>query len=229
MSLVAGRYCPAVSQPCVKRPKTRGGEARKQCQHYGPSRCLSKTRRAMKFCMDRYEWPNEVGAMPRTLTSWPEARKMCAARGKRLCTIDEFNFACEGESMKPHVYGHMRDKSACNFDRKYIARTHNYKRWERCMNNPVCRGEYERLDQRKPAGSMKRCVSEHGIYDLNGNVNEWVMRPKQTSPRRSGLKGGWWGPVRNRCRPITTFHLEGDWGYEVGFRCCKSPTATLDR
>jgi formylglycine-generating enzyme required for sulfatase activity len=68
---------------------------------------------------------------------------------------------------------------------------------------------------------MPRCVSEHGVYDLNGNVNEWVVRTDQRAPNRSGLKGGWWGPVRNRCRPMTTFHLEGDYGYEVGFRCCK--------
>ena len=37
--------------------------------------------------------------------------------------------------------------------------------------------------------------------------------------------GAWWGPVRNRCRPMTTFHLEGDYGYEVGFRCCKDAPA----
>jgi formylglycine-generating enzyme required for sulfatase activity len=226
MALVSGSHCPAVKQPCLLRPRILGTKSYQQCRRYGPSECLSKTRRDMRFCMDRYEWPNEKGALPRTLTSWPEARKMCQARGKRLCTVSEFNFACEGESLTPHVYGHERDKTACNFDRDYIARTHNYARWDRCMNDTVCRAEYLRLDQRKPSGSMPRCVSKHGVYDLNGNVNEWVMRPRQKSPHRSGLKGGWWGPVRNRCRPITTFHKEGDWGYEVGFRCCKDARAT---
>lgn len=222
MVLVAGDYCPAPQLICLERPKIVGGEGHKQCQRYKePATCLHKTRKPMRFCMDRYEWPNEKGTKPRTLTSWPEARAMCESAGKRLCTEAEFNFACEGESMKPHVYGFVRDDTACNFDRKYIERTFNYTRWDECLADPACKAEYDRLDQRRPAGSMPRCVSDHGVYDLNGNANEWVFRTDQRHPNRSGLKGGWWGPVRNRCRPMTTFHLEGDFGYEVGFRCCK--------
>jgi formylglycine-generating enzyme len=56
---------------------------------------------------------------------------------------------------------------------------------------------------------------------MNGNVNEWVNLPGKKPPNRSGLKGGWWGPVRNRCRPTVTFHKENDYGYEQGLRCCK--------
>lgn len=220
MALVEGDACPLVEQRCLERPRLPGGGF-EQCQRYAPSKCLSKERRPMRFCMDRYEWPNEEGALPRTLTSWPEAVAMCESEGKRLCTMDEWQFACEGEAMKPHVYGFERDPEICNFDRPYRKRTFNYARWDACMKDPACKAEYDRLDQRRPAGSMPRCVSEHGVYDLNGNANEWVVRTDQTSPRRSGLKGGWWGPVRNRCRPMTTFHLEGDYGYEVGFRCCR--------
>ena len=89
------------------------------------------------------------------------------------------------------------------------------------MKNPACKKELEKLDQRLPAGSMPECVSPFGVYDLNGNINEWVVRPKQKPPNRSGLKGGWWGPVRGRCRPTVGFHKEDDYGYEEGFRCCK--------
>ena len=225
MALVHGDYCPLPLQKCIERPQIVGTSAFKQCQSYAPSTCQSKARRPMRFCMDRYEWPNQKGQLPRTLTSWPEARELCADVGKRLCSVHEFNFACEGESMKPHVYGQRRDDSICNFDREYRKRTYNYERWDECLNKEACKKEYERLDQRVPAGSMTGCVSDHGVYDLNGNANEWVFRTDQLSPKRSGLKGGWWGPVRNRCRPMTTFHLEGDYGYEVGFRCCKNAPA----
>ncbi|MEM9695550.1 MAG: SUMF1/EgtB/PvdO family nonheme iron enzyme [Myxococcota bacterium] len=221
MALVNGNYCRRTKQRCLERPKVLGTNTYKQCQRYEAASCLDKERRPMRFCMDRYEWPNQKGQLPRTLVSWPEARKFCASVGKRLCTEHEWQFACEGETMKAHVYGDRRDDSKCNFDRPYIARTYNYEPWDECMAKPACKKEYERLDQRKPAGSMPGCVSEHGVYDLNGNANEWVFRTDQRSPRRSGLKGGWWGPVRNRCRPMTTFHLEGDYGYEVGFRCCR--------
>jgi formylglycine-generating enzyme required for sulfatase activity len=222
MVLVEGEYCPAPQLICLERPKIVGGQGHKQCQRYQkPTRCLTKRRKPLRFCMDRYEWPNKKGTKPRTLTSWPEARKFCADIGKRLCMEEEFNFACEGEEMKPHVYGWERDDTACSFDKKYIERTFNYQTWDACHADPACKAEYDRLDQRLPAGSMPRCVSDHGVYDLNGNANEWVFRTDQRHPKRSGLKGGWWGPVRNRCRPMTTFHLEGDYGYEVGFRCCK--------
>ena len=36
----------------------------------------------------------------------------------------------------------------------------------------------------------------------------------------SGLKGGYWGPVRDRCRPMTTDHNQWHTGYQIGFRCC---------
>ncbi|MBM4360165.1 MAG: SUMF1/EgtB/PvdO family nonheme iron enzyme [Deltaproteobacteria bacterium] len=221
MALVSGNYCPNVVQVCVEQPKVLGGEGYLQCQRFSEPTCASKARTPMRFCMDTFEWPNERGALPRTLTSWPEAKSMCESKGKRLCTMDEFNFACEGEAMNAFVYGNARDATACNFDRRYIERTYNYERWDECMAKPACKAEFDRLDQRVPAGSMPRCVSPHGVFDLNGNVNEWVVRTDQRSPNRSGLKGGWWGPVRDRCRPMTTFHLEGDYGYEAGFRCCK--------
>jgi formylglycine-generating enzyme len=48
-----------------------------------------------------------------------------------------------------------------------------------------------------------------------------IARLDQREPsHRSGLKGGYWGPVRNRCRPRTVDHNEWHTGYQVGFRCC---------
>ena len=186
-----------------------------------PARPTSEgRRRPLRFCMDRYEWPNRRGEKPRVLTSWEEARGLCASTGKRLCTEAEFNFACEGEEMRPYVYGHARDATQCNFDRPYRPRTFVFSPWDTCQQDDACRAAFDALDQRLPAGSMASCRSDHGVYDLIGNVNEWVVRPDERSPRRSGIKGGWWGPVRARCRPTVTFHDEGDYGYEVGFRCC---------
>jgi len=174
----------------------------------------------MRFCVDRYEWPNEKGELPALLVSWVDAKKRCEAIGKRLCTEDEFNFACEGEEMLPYTYGFERDPQKCNIDRPYRKRERKLSKFDRCMKDPACKAELEKLDQRLPAGSLPACVSPFGAYDLNGNINEWVFRPKEKPPNRSGLKGGWWGPVRGRCRPTVGFHKEEDYGYEEGFRCC---------
>lgn len=240
MVLVNGNYCPAVNQSCLeyheeylrdearkKALRAKGEEVGKstvsdRCLRYQePTECLSKKRRPMRFCMDRYEWPNKKGELPALLISWTDAKKECEKIGKRLCTEDEFNFACEGEQMLPYTYGYVRDPSKCSIDKKYRKRERKLFKYASCMKKPACKKELEKLDQRLPAGSMPACVSPFGVYDLNGNINEWVFRPKEKRPNRSGLKGGWWGPVRNRCRPTVGFHKEEDYGYEEGFRCCK--------
>ena len=49
-------------------------------------------------------------------------------------------------------------------------------------------------------------------------VDEWTM--SAVGGRRSILKGGYWGPVRTRCRPTTRAHGESHAFYQQGFRCC---------
>ena len=58
---------------------------------------------------------------------------------------------------------------------------------------------------------------------MTGNVDEWVLN-ESGKPHKSGLKGGYWGPVRDRCRPMTTAHDENFEFYQIGFRCCSGPT-----
>jgi formylglycine-generating enzyme len=229
MVRVEGDYCPALMQDCIEHhqeydhAKGKRTTVSERCLRYAsPSRCVSKERRRMSFCMDRFEYPGTLGEKPRVLTSWRSAKKLCEERGKRLCTEDEFNFACEGPEMLPYVYGFVRDKTACNIDKPYIYPDHSrvLPEYDECLKDESCKKELERLDQREPIGQRTSCVSWAGVFDLNGNANEWVDLPGEKPPNRSGLKGGWWGPIRARCRPTVTFHKEADYGYEAGFRCC---------
>jgi formylglycine-generating enzyme required for sulfatase activity len=233
MVRVEGDYCPAVVQVCKKHhveyddAKGKRTTVSERCLEYeNPSRCVSKKRAHLAFCMDRFEYPGVLGEKPRNLTPWFEAKKLCEARGKRLCTEDEYNFACEGPEILPYVYGFVRDPATCNIDKPYRYPDHSkvLPTFDRCPADAHCKAEIERLDQSEPIGQRRTCVSWAGVYDLNGNINEWVEIPGAKMPNRSGLKGGWWGPVRGRCRPTVTFHKESDYGYEAGFRCCADVT-----
>ena len=240
MVLAKGRYCPKVKHVCDKHTKeyeeaqSKRARLLAQGQKPGPlravERCLRYRKPAtcmmgtvpLRFCIDRYEWPNRVGEKPSLLVSWTEAKSLCEAKGKRLCTADEFNFACEGEEMLPYSYGFERDPSRCNIDKPYVTPGRERLLPEPvCNTTPWCAAELSKLDQRAPIGSTRDCTSPFGAHDLNGNVNEWVVR-QGVEPKRSGLKGGWWGPARSRCRPMVTAHDENYVGYEVGFRCCKA-------
>jgi hypothetical protein len=59
-----------------------------------------------------------------------------------------------------------------------------------------------------------------------GNVDEWVVNVSQSGrPHVSALKGGYWGPVRTRCRPMTTGHDVSFRYYQIGLRCCDEARA----
>jgi formylglycine-generating enzyme len=215
---VEGDYCPYVEQKCLRwlDPATR-----LQCAEFDKAasspRCSLKTQHK-RFCIDRYEWPNKVGALPRYMASWYEAKASCEATGKRLCSDTEWTLACEGEDRRPYPYGdgYERDQQACNIDKPYI-----WPQAAKVYDPRTSSDELARLDQREASGARASCVSPYGVHDMVGNVDEWVLNVSQAGkPHLSGLKGGYWGPVRTRCRPMTTAHDETFRYYQIGFRCC---------
>jgi sulfatase modifying factor 1 len=221
MTEVEGEYCPFVEQRCTRwlDPATKLQCAefdRAPAQTMG-ARCSMKTEHK-KFCIDRYEWPNKEGALPETMASWVEAKTTCEGIGKRLCADTEWTLACEGPEHHPYPYGEgfSRDGAACNIDKPYI-----WPRPEKVYDPQSSAEELARLDQREPSGARAACVSPYGVHDLTGNVDEWVVNVSQSGlPHASGLKGGYWGPVRTRCRAMTTAHAETFRYYQIGFRCC---------
>ena len=215
-------------------------DAEERCAEWGtdsfmpgtrePLRCLrfssanvcrvSSRRSQLRFCIDRYEYPNIEGSYPPVYVTWVQAQNLCARAGKRLCTSHEWTFACEGAQMNPYPYGLTRDATACNIDVNVAPN-------RQALANPQTReAELRRVYRAVPSGSMRRCVSPFGVHDMTGNVDEWVVNPAgnmDRPPFRSGLKGGYWGPVRTRCRPMTTIHGPGFDYYQISFRCCSNP------
>ena len=115
-------------------------------------------------CIDRYEFPNREGVQPRTHVTWPEAQEICVNQRKRLCTSAEWSRACSGVSVpglapRSHSYGDTFEPTRCNTPRSDAG---------------PAPGELTPL---AASGAFPGCASPEGVFDLNGNVSEWVADP----------------------------------------------------
>jgi formylglycine-generating enzyme len=210
MVAIQGDYCPNVEQRCLRWIDI----TQMRCAEFAPTRCLSSRKRRISVCIDKYEYPNRRGVFPQVMVTWYQAKRACEARGARLCSMAEWTFACEGEQMLPYPWGLVRDNRICNFEHQRV-RVNRMR-----LGNPATAAdESARAYEAALSGQFDRCVSPFGVHDMVGNVDEWV-RNETGEPFQSALKGGWWGPIRARCRPATLAHNETFIYYQIGFRCC---------
>jgi formylglycine-generating enzyme len=223
MVLVEGTYCPEVTRTCLEEENDPTNHIRVCHRFEHHTECVGAAQ-PKRFCIDAYEYPNELGGHPPVLVSWYDGQAACQSEGKRLCRESEWVTACEGPEHTPFPYGWERDQTACNIDNVYIgpdiARMY-------ASDRTVAEAELARLDQSVPSGAAERCVSGYGVHDLTGNFDEWVTRDgsptasaKLGKSKWAGLKGGAWGHVRNACRPMTTSHPPQFAYYFISFRCC---------
>ena len=157
------------------------------------------------FAIDRYEYPNTAGAMPRVNVSWHQARELCAARGKRLCTESEWQLAASGTGNLRYGYGNAFESGRCNAP-------------------ALIGGVWERSAGTAPSGAFGRCCSEFGVYDMVGNVWEWTATPAPAHPEWRVVRGGSWFHNANMARVDGRYsrHLTPDYELDlIGFRCCQ--------
>jgi len=229
MALVDGDYCTDLELACKKSWYANWND-KTICEKFvPPSKCVG-TQVHKRFCIDEYEYPNKKGERPRVMFKFHEAQQLCAAEGKRVCTETEWTTACEGPEHKPYPYGYERDPWACNGDKHYIepkVTAHDHKGrpiMAFASTRPeVASEELERLWQGVESGSQPRCVSDYGVYDMPGNVDELASSetPEPESKFDNVTTGGpWLYGVRNQCRPKIYTHDEGFSYYYLSTRCC---------
>jgi formylglycine-generating enzyme len=202
MVLVEGDYCTDVREECLDWEDPPSNKLAR-CGRFGPSECVGE-RVHKRYCIDRDEYVPPGDTLPAGDVSWTQARDLCDKDGKRLCMETEWELACEGEQMLPYPTGYERDPEVCNYDKGDLVDQHTGKL----------------RDQREPEDAGDRCVSPYGVRNMSGNVDEWVYRDRTGGEWRSALKGGWWMPARDRCRPATTAHDEHFHELQTGVRCC---------
>jgi formylglycine-generating enzyme required for sulfatase activity len=176
-------------------------------------------RKDMHFCIDPYEWPNRDGAAPWVMTTWEESKELCELKGKRLCSEDEWTFACEGEEMLPFPNGYIRDAESCNIDKPWKAYDNRLMFPRGTMKSGI---ELNHLWQGYLSGSRTKCASPFNVHDMIGNVEEWTVT-SISNKYRSILKGGYWSGTKAQCRSSIRTHGELHTFYQQGFRCCSDP------
>lgn len=169
------------------------------------------------FCIDTYEAPNQKGAYPLYAQTAYQGEVYCQQQNKQLCTNSRWMQACMGPNHKTYPYGNVYHRGTCNDDKVgwtpvpwLTMGTPAWNKW--------CQAHYKG----EPSGSHNTCMSDYGVFDLTGNVAEWVREPKVQY--RYVVKGGYWYGVlvgTPTCGFSNIGHSPLFNSYEFGFRCCK--------
>lgn len=159
-----------------------------------------------------------MGAVPQGYIDGFTAEKLCTNSDKRLCTSKEWLRACQGIKKQIFPYGKKIIVGACNGSRSIhpaIELFGNNKSSFSKIQSP-CINQLENTVTR--SGDNYLCVTENSVYDMVGNLHEWV------SDKSGTFRGGYYvDTYRNGkgCLYATTAHSRYHWDYSTGFRCCK--------
>ena len=189
-----------------------------------------------------YEARSEPDQVPQAYINRTEADRACRAAGKRLCRLVEWYRACSGPERFTYPYGRRYVRGRCNTGKPHLlslkfgtdARLWKYEEF----NSSKLNQEPGFLAR---TGEYRECVGPEGVYDMMGNLHEWVsdavdrslplkipltegVRKKIVSNTGKGIFVGGFFSTSNQlgrgCRYLTPGHGPNYHDYSTGFRCC---------
>jgi hypothetical protein len=165
---------------------------------------------------------SEKGVYPQGYISGKEAARACKASGKRLCKPQEWKTACKGPDKLQYGYDSKRSPGTCNDNGRspigfyFMPEIQNGTAYAspKIMNDPQLNQLPGTLAE---TGSHGGCTNGYGVYDMVGNIHEWVDDPAGT------FQGGYYLDVEKNgdgCGYRTDAHETWYHDYSTGFRCC---------
>ena len=165
---------------------------------------------------------------PVVYVNWDMAKIYCEWRGARLPTEAEWEKSARGENARIYPWGNQFDGSAMNFCDK------------NCIGDPDYSSD-DGFAMLAPVDSFPEGISKYGLFNMAGNVAEWVSslykpypydatdgREDLTIPGERLLRGGAWNSnylfVRTTSRMPREVKLDiekDNQTYGTGFRCAR--------
>ena len=166
---------------------------------------------------------SEKGVFPQGYINEKQAIEACGRSAKRLCKPAEWKTACKGPDPKKFGYSDQRAPGTCNdtgkspigvfYGAQISAGGKAAWSWDK-MNDPQLNQMAGGLSE---TGSHEGCTNGYGVYDMVGNLHEWVLDSEGT------FQGGYYLDVTQNgdgCGYRTDAHAAWYHDYSTGFRCC---------
>ena len=115
--------------------------------------------------IDAYEYPNTQGERPQS-ASFFQAARLCVAEGKRLCSPSEWRAACQADQIRS--FSSTDDLDA------YDGRDHFGVRFCNVPGSVFSQFSSDPAAQLAPSGSFPNCGGATDVFDLTGNMDEWI-------------------------------------------------------
>ena len=164
---------------------------------------------------------SQAGVVPHGYLSYYSAKKACENAGKRLCTEDEWKLACRGKAQVKFPYGAYYQEGRCNVFRHMHAAAVLHGNASIGLTDPRMNLVVENGDDPllRLTGETKTCAShwdDGEIYDMVGNLDEWIDDPKGV------FVGGFYARGTTKgCDARIQGHAPVYYDYSTGTRCCR--------
>lgn len=159
------------------------------------------------------------GVVPSGYLDLESAGRACAAAGKRLCSRTEWTTACRGEARTRHPYGPDLEPGKCNLGRQHPSNALHGRVDDGLLDPRLHLVTVDGEPLLAPTGRHVECASRWGddaIYDMVGNLDEWIDDPAGTFLGGVYTRETPWG-----CDAAVEIHSPDYYDYGLGVRCCR--------